>query len=90
MDGTSFSAPMTAGAAALIKSAYPSLNASQIKEILMNATVKYPRLKVYQPNQTSKKKEKVRFGTLSITGGVLNVYNALELAGKYNTMQILK
>ena len=90
MDGTSFSAPMTAGAAALIKSAYPSLNASQIKEILMNSTVKYSRLKVYQPNQTSKKKDKVRFGTLSITGGVLNVYNALELAGKYNTLQILK
>ena len=90
MDGTSFSAPMTAGAAALIKSTYPSLSASQIKEILLNSTVKYPRLKVYQPNQTSKKKEKVRFGTLSITGGVLNVYNALELAGKYNTTQIVK
>jgi len=88
MDGTSFSSPMTAGAAALLKSVYPSLTAAQLKEILMNSTVKYPRLKVYQPNQSSKKKEKVRFGKLSITGGVLNVYNALELAGKYNTMQI--
>lgn len=90
MDGTSFSSPMTAGAAALLKSVYPSLTAAQLKEILMNSTVKYPRLKVYQPNQSSKKKEKVRFGKLSITGGVLNVYNALELAGKYNTMQTLK
>lgn len=90
MDGTSFSSPMTAGAAALIKSVYPSLHAAQIKEILMKSTVKYPRLKVYLPNQNSKNKEKVRFGKLSITGGVLNVYNALVLAEKYSSNKVSK
>jgi cell wall-associated protease len=87
MDGTSFSAPMTAGAAALIKSVYPSLHAAQIKEILLKSTRKYPRLKVYMPNQASKKKEKVRFGKLSVTGGVLNVYDALLLAEKYTAVK---
>ena len=87
MDGTSFSAPMTSGAAALLKSVYPSLHASQIKEILMKSTHKYPRLKVNMPNQASKKKEKVRFGKLSVTGGVLNVYEALLLAEKYSSVK---
>jgi cell wall-associated protease len=88
MDGTSFSSPMTAGAAALLKSVYPTLHAAQIKEILMKSTSKYPHLRVYMPNQTSKKKDKTRFGKLSVTGGVLNVYNALELAEKYTTGKI--
>jgi uncharacterized protein (TIGR03437 family) len=35
-DGTSFSAPLTAGAAALIKQAHPSLNGQQIKSLLVN------------------------------------------------------
>ncbi|MGO9967512.1 MAG: S8 family serine peptidase [Bryobacteraceae bacterium] len=35
-DGTSFSAPLTAGAAALMKQAYPSLNGQQIKSLLVN------------------------------------------------------
>ncbi len=83
MDGTSFSAPMTAGAAALIKSVYPLLTASQIKEILINSAVKYPRLKVYLPSQHEKKRKKVRFGDLSVTGGLLNVYKALEMTEKY-------
>jgi subtilisin family serine protease len=82
-DGTSFASPMVAGAAALVWSAYPKLTASQVKEILLKSSVKYPRLKVYLPTEEGKKK-KVRFDTLSQTGGVLNVYEALKLAEQYN------
>jgi uncharacterized protein (TIGR03437 family) len=35
--GTSFSAPLTAGAAALMKQAHPSLNGQQIKSLLVNS-----------------------------------------------------
>ncbi len=36
-DGSSFSAPLTAGAAALMKQAHPSLNGQQIKSLLVNS-----------------------------------------------------
>ncbi|HEX2936961.1 MAG TPA: S8 family serine peptidase [Bacteroidales bacterium] len=84
MDGTSFSAPMVAGAAALVKSAYPSLTASQLKEILLKSVVRYPKLKVLKPiKEEGKKPEKIKFSELSSTAGVLNVYEALKLAEKY-------
>ncbi|HUI77922.1 MAG TPA: S8 family serine peptidase [Bryobacteraceae bacterium] len=38
-DGTSFAAPMTAGAAALIKQAHPNFNAADIKSALVNSAV---------------------------------------------------
>jgi subtilisin family serine protease len=82
-DGTSFAGPMVAGAAALLKSVYPFLTASQIKEILMKSSRKYPSLKVYLPNTEEKKKMVVEFGSLSVTGGVLNVYDALKMAEGY-------
>lgn len=84
MDGTSFSCPMVAGAAALVKSAYPSLTAVQLKEIIEQSAVRYPKLKVIKPNEKEgKKPEKIRFAELSSTAGVLNVYEALKLAEKY-------
>jgi subtilisin family serine protease len=82
-DGTSFAGPMVAGAAALLKSVYPSLTAAQLKEILLKSSRKYPKLKVYLPDKEEKKKMKVEFRSLSDTGGVLNVYDALLLAEKY-------
>jgi uncharacterized protein (TIGR03437 family) len=36
-DGTSFATPLTAGAAALLKQAHPSLNGQQIKSLLVNS-----------------------------------------------------
>lgn len=37
LDGTSFSAPMVAGAAALVKQSHPNMTAAQIKAVLMNS-----------------------------------------------------
>jgi Subtilisin-like serine proteases len=85
-DGTSFAAPMVTGAAALLKSVYPSLTAAQLREILLKSSTKYPKLKVYQPNDNddkNNKRIKVAFESLSQTGGVLDVYEALKLAGQY-------
>jgi subtilisin family serine protease len=82
-DGTSLAAPMVAGAAALLKSVYPSLTSSKIKEILLKSALKYPELQVYLPDKESKNKVEVSFGLLSSTGGVLNIYAALQMAEQY-------
>lgn len=89
MDGTSFSSPMVAGAAALIKSAYPALTSAQLKEILIKSTRRYAKLKVIKPNEEEgQKPEKVKFSELSASAGVLNVYAALKLAEKYSKDEI--
>ena len=92
-DGTSMASPVVAGVAALVKSYYPSLTATQIKKILLESSVKYEDKKVVLPGSKKvkkvnlllfkigvKKKEKVKFGELSTTGGVVNAYNALKMA----------
>lgn len=79
--GTSMASPVVAGVAALVKSYYPNLTATQLKQILLESSVKYPKQKVFLPKTGGKKKKKkVRFGTLSTTGGVVNAYNALQMA----------
>jgi len=82
--GTSFSSPVVAGVAALIWSYYPNLTAKDIKQIILQSANVYPKKKVYKPDAQTPEKIKVRFGSLSVTGGVVNVYNALLLAEKWN------
>lgn len=83
MDGTSFAAPMVAGVAALLKSYYPSLSASEIKEIILASYTDYKDVKVNLPSKDSDKKvKKSKFGKLSATGGIINVYKAVQLAEK--------
>ncbi|MBX7204532.1 MAG: S8 family serine peptidase [Bacteroidia bacterium] len=77
-DGTSMAAPVTAGAAALIRSYYPNLTATQVKEILMKSVTPV-KGKVKMPG----KKDKVKMKMLCKTGGIVNVYNALILAETY-------
>jgi subtilisin family serine protease len=76
--GTSFASPIVAGVAALIWSYYPELTAIQLKDVLLNSALRYPRQKVYLPNDTSSKKKKVRFKKLSKTGGIVNAYEAFR------------
>jgi len=75
--GTSMAAPVTAGVAAVLRSYYPELSAKQIKEILMSTVVRNTEM-VNRPGGDGK----VKFSDLSITGGVVNVYKAVELASK--------
>lgn len=75
-NGTSMASPEAAGVAALVRSYYPELSASQVKHILMNSGTKMD-MEVLVPG---KKGEKANFSKLSVSGKVLNAYNALKLA----------
>ena len=80
--GTSMAAPATAGVAALIRSYYPQLTASQVKRILMNSGTKLD-LEVIKPGSPSRDNPagvKVPFSDLSVTGRIVNAYNALKMA----------
>lgn len=70
------SAPIVAGIAALILEYYPSLNATQIKDIIMKSITSLKGKMVYKPVT----KDKVDFATLCVSGGVVNAYKALQLA----------
>lgn len=75
--GTTYAAALTSGVAALLRSYYPEFTAAQVKQILMDSSVKFD-LMVQVPGE----KEGVLkpFRELSKSGGVLNAYNAFKLA----------
>ncbi|TXB62344.1 S8 family serine peptidase [Phaeodactylibacter luteus] len=76
LQGTSMAAPVVAGVAAMIRSYYPDLTATQVKEILMASVEKEP-IKVIKPGSED---DMVPFQSLSVTGGIVNAYNAAKLA----------
>ena len=78
-DGTSFSAPIVAGIAALILEYYPNLSSSQVKRAILGSAVPLKGTMVLKPGS---KTELVDFSTLSKTGGVVNAYKALQLASE--------
>ena len=80
--GTSMASPATAGVAALIRSYYPQLSASQVKQIIMNSGSKLD-IEVIKPGSFSRENPqgvKVPFSELSVTGRIVNAYNALKMA----------
>ncbi|CAM1361547.1 S8 family serine peptidase [Tenacibaculum xiamenense] len=82
--GTSMAAPNAAGVAALVRSYYPQLSASQVKHILMNSGTKIG-LKVLKPGSQSQSSPRgilVPFSDLSVSGRVVNAYNALRMADR--------
>lgn len=77
LQGTSMAAPNAAGVAALIRSYYPSLKASQVKHILMDSGVLLPATVIVGEN-----KEALPSKEISKTGKMVNAYNALLMAEK--------
>jgi len=77
-DGTSFSSPIVAGIAALIREYYPKLTASQVKHAILASATPVDTM----VNKPGAKGVKVPFSSLSKTGGVVNAYRALEIASK--------
>ena len=76
--GTSMAAPNAAGVAALIRSYYPDLTASQVKHILMDSgTTINTTVQVGGP-----KGDKKPFTALSKSGKIVNAYTALQMAAK--------
>ncbi|MGJ8743916.1 S8 family serine peptidase [Polaribacter sp.] len=76
ISGTSMASPGVAGVAALVRSYYPQLSASQVKHIIMNSGTKV-NLEVLKPGS---KDEKIPFGDLSVSGRIVNAYSALKMA----------
>ncbi|GAB3288783.1 S8 family peptidase [Hymenobacter tenuis] len=75
LSGTSMAAPVVAGMAAVLKSYFPQLTAEQLKRIIMQSAVPY-HTKVRKPGSTTL----VDFAELSRTGGLVNLYRAVQLA----------
>ncbi|MEO5644889.1 MAG: S8 family peptidase [Bacteroidia bacterium] len=90
--GTSMASPVTAGVAALLLVYFPTLTAAEVKSIIEQSTDKsVTNAKVNRPggkNRITKKRtakkgpkdKKVKFETLSKTGGIVDVYAAFQLA----------
>jgi len=75
-NGTSMATPVVSGVAAVLKSYFPKLSAKEIKKIIMESSVK-KNFKVKKPGS---KDEKVDFSDLSVSGGEVNLYNAIKMA----------
>ncbi|HTE45353.1 MAG TPA: S8 family peptidase [Gemmatimonadaceae bacterium] len=75
--GTSMAAPVVSGLAALLMDYYPNLTASDIKKVILASVSKHTDQMVTKPGSET---DKVAFGSLSITGGIVNAYNAIKLA----------
>ena len=73
--GTSMAAPVVSGVAALLMSYYPTLTAVDVKRIILESATRKP-VEVIVPGG----ERRAQFGTLSVTGGVVNVYEALRRA----------
>lgn len=78
-DGTSMAAPVVSGVAALLMSYFPKLSATDVKEIILKSSIKYPEKEVNKPGS----KSMIVFSELSTTGGIVNVYKAVKMAKKW-------
>lgn len=77
--GTSMAAPVVTGVAALVLSYYPELSARQLKYILEKSATPLPDGSK-EVNKPGTQDEKIDFADLSISGGIVNTYEALKLA----------
>ena len=73
--GTSMATPVVAGIAAILKTYFPNLGPAELKRIILQSAVPY-HTPVLKPGT----KQKVDFATLSKTGGIVNLYEAVKLA----------
>jgi subtilisin family serine protease len=76
LQGTSMASPAVTGVAALLKSYFPSLSASEIRSIILESAQNLSDQKVNLPGTNSL----VKFGELSQTGSIVNAYNAIKMA----------
>lgn len=80
LSGTSMAAPSVSGVAALIRSYYPDLSASEVKRILMESGVSITqKVAIGQPEEGLE----VPFSETCVSGKMVNAYNALLVAKKW-------
>ena len=75
LSGTSMASPVVAGVAALVMAYFPELSPAQVKQILLDSSMKVSE-RVLRPSDG----QMVPFADLSRTGGIVNVYRALQMA----------
>lgn len=75
LQGTSMASPTVAGVAAILRSYFPTLTANQVKDIIMDSAQPF-KGKVQKPGT----EELVPFSDLSVTGGMVNAYEAVKQA----------
>lgn len=75
--GTSMASPVVAGVAAMLLSYFPELSPDQLKDVMMRSVRQTKRLKVAEPGSMGKM---VNFSRLSVSGGIVNAYEAAKLA----------
>ena len=78
LQGTSMASPMVAGVAALLKGYFPVLTMKEVRQIILDSADDFADTDQKLPGGD----EMVKFGTLSVTGGVVNVKSAVKAAKK--------
>jgi len=74
--GTSMAAPAVAGVAALIRSQYPKLSASQVKKIILDSGLAVKTNVILGGDET----KAATLSEISTSGKIVNAYNALVMA----------
>ena len=82
LSGTSMAAPVVSGVAAILKSYFPQLSASQLKDVIVSSARQYEGLIV----KLRRNPVKVLFSDLSKSGGVIDLINAFKRAGEVTGM----
>ena len=78
LQGTSMAAPAVAGVAAVIRSMYPNLSASQVKKVIMDSGLASTANVVLSGEAANTD----NFQNISKSGKMVNLYNALIMASK--------
>jgi subtilisin family serine protease len=86
LQGTSMAAPMVAGVGAMLASYFPTLTMNEIKSIILKSATVYKGKKNLLPGS----EVLVDFASLSVTGGVVNVKNAVIMCLELESSKMKK
>ena len=84
LGGTSMAAPVVTGVAALVWNYFPELNMKTLKKILLESVTSRRGEEVQKPKPRilAGPRELIKFDALCTSGGILNAYQAVQMADK--------